>query len=70
MREIAAAFAISIRTVYKWLKRFREEGVACLSNRAGTPSGNPNAYAMGWRALIVKLRSYRMTAFEIAAALE
>ena len=68
-REIASAFGVSVRTIYKWLKRYAQEGVAGLSNRASTPCSNPNAYAMGWRALIEKLRRYRMSALEIADTL-
>lgn len=67
--EIASAFGISVRTVYKWLKRYAREGVAGLSNRASTPLRNPNAYVMGWRQLIRKLRMLRMTALEIAGTL-
>lgn len=68
-REIAAAFGISVRTVFKWLKRCRDEGMSGLSNRSSAPHTNPNAYLMGWRGLITKLRHYRMTALEIAMTL-
>ncbi len=64
--QIATAFGISIRTVYKWLKRFGEEGVIGLSNRPSAPKSNPNAYIMGWCALIEKLRKLRMSVLEIA----
>ena len=67
--EIAAAFGVSIRTVYKWLKRHKEEGVNGLSNRSSAPGNNPNAYIMGWCRLIEKLRKFRMSALEIARTL-
>lgn len=67
--DIAAAFGISVRTVYKWLRRYREEGRDGLTNRPSTPRSFAQAYIEGWRTLIAKLRSYRMTALEIAQVL-
>ena len=37
--EVAAAFAVSIRTMRKRLARFGARGRAALSNRASTPNG-------------------------------
>jgi transposase InsO family protein len=68
--EIAAAFCISVRTVFKWLKRYRDEGLSGLENRSSVPGHHPQAYVMGWRNLITKLRSYRMTALEIGETLD
>ncbi len=36
--EVAAAFGVSLRTVRKWLARFRAGGQAALSNRASAPA--------------------------------
>ncbi|NEY92302.1 helix-turn-helix domain-containing protein, partial [Tabrizicola oligotrophica] len=36
--DVAAAFAVSVRTVRKWLARFRAGGGAALSNRASAPA--------------------------------
>ena len=36
--EVAAAFAVSIRTVRRWLARFRAGGGVALSNRASAPA--------------------------------
>ncbi len=69
-RKIALAFCISVRTVYKWLRRYREDGVSGLFNRPSTPGSSPQAYVMGWRHLIAKLRSCRMTALEIGETLD
>ena len=69
VNAIAEAFAISVRTVYKWLKRYRDQGLSGLTNRPSTPHNNPNAYVAGWHKLIAKLRCYRMTALEIAETL-
>lgn len=68
--DIAAAFGISVRTVYKWLQRFHQEGSRGLVNRPSTPGHSPHAYVLGWKALIIKLRQYRMTALEIAQTLD
>ena len=67
--EIAEGFGISVRTVYKWLKRYRDEGVSGLLNRPSTPRYCPHAYAEGWHNLIANLRSHRMTALEIGEIL-
>ena len=39
--EVAAAFGVSLRTVRKWLARFRAGGQAALSNRASAPAAGP-----------------------------
>jgi transposase InsO family protein len=67
--DIALAFGISVRTVYKWLGRHRQDGSAGLENRSSRPRSNPHAYLAGWYELIAKLRRHRMTALEIAGAL-
>ena len=36
--EVAAAFAVSVRTVRKWLARFRAGGRSALSNHASAPA--------------------------------
>lgn len=36
--EVAAAFGVSLRTVRKWLARFRAGGRAALTNRASAPA--------------------------------
>ena len=35
--DIATAFGIPVRTVFKWSKRFREVGAAGLANRPSKP---------------------------------
>jgi transposase InsO family protein len=67
---VAATFAISTRTVRKWLGRFRSEGAAGLQNRSSAPHLVANKLAAPWVDMIVRLRrDYRMTAEEIAARL-
>lgn len=68
--EVAAAFAVSVRTVRKWLARFRAGGGAALSNRASAPTRVAGRLEAATVALIVHLRrSLRMTGAAIAATL-
>ena len=66
---IAAAFAISVRTVYKWVKRYTDHGLSGLLDRPCTPARCPQAYLAGWDAVITRLRKLRLTAQEISQAL-
>jgi transposase InsO family protein len=66
---VAVAFGISERTVYKWLARFRAEGVAGLSDRQSRAHRRPHALAPAWLALIRLLRQGQLVAEEIAAQL-
>jgi transposase InsO family protein len=68
--EVAAAFAVSLRTVRKWLARFRAGGGAALSNRASAPARVAGRLEAAKLALILHLRrSLRMTGAAIAAKL-
>ncbi len=68
--RVAADFAVSLRTVRKWLARFRAGGSAALANRASAPARKPHRLADATVALAVHLRrSFRMTASAIAARL-
>jgi transposase InsO family protein len=66
---VAIAFGISERTVYKWLARYRAEGVNGLRDRRSTAHHRPHALAPAWLALIRLLRKGRLVASEIAAQL-
>jgi transposase InsO family protein len=65
----AVAFGISERTVYKWLARFRTEGLAGLRDRRSCAHRRPHALAPVWLALIRLLRQGQLVAEEIAARL-
>lgn len=67
--EIAEAFGISARTVYKWLKRYSQDGSAGLMNRSSRPSSNPRAFSAAFDDIIARLRTFRLTALDIAGAL-
>ncbi len=66
---VAAAFAVSVRTVRKWLARYRAEGVPGLEDRSSRARVVANKLAAPWVTMILRLRRYRLTAAEIAARL-
>jgi transposase InsO family protein len=66
---VAEAFGISVRTVYKWLARFRVEGAAGLVDRRSIARCRPHALAPAWLQLIRLLRAGKMVASEIARRL-
>lgn len=68
--EVAHAFAVSVRTVRKWLARFRAGGRAALANRASAPARVARRLSASRVALIAFLRrSLRLTGAAIAATL-
>lgn len=67
--EIAAHFGVSARTVWKWLRRHREEGAPGLENRSSRARRRPHALPAPWTAMIERLRRLRLTALEIAERL-
>ncbi len=67
--QIAVAFGISVRTVFKWLKRYRDQGARGLVSRSSRPGSNPRAFAAGFDNIIARLRTFRLTALDIAGAL-
>lgn len=67
---IAAELGISVRTVFKWLRRYRLGGRAALANAPSAPVRRPRRLAQHRIALALYLRrSYRLTATAIAAKL-
>jgi transposase InsO family protein len=54
--EVAAGFAVSERTVAKWVRRFKEGGVAALDDRSSRPGVSPSQTSAGVVALIRHLR--------------
>jgi len=65
----AAALGISLRTAYKWLARYRDQGVPGLCDRSSRPQRMPTRTPEEWRALILELRAGRMTGRRIATQL-
>jgi transposase InsO family protein len=69
VNAVALAFGVSERTVYKWLARYREEGMAGLQDRRSVAHRRPHALGPAWLALIRLLRHAKLVAAEIAARL-
>jgi transposase InsO family protein len=67
--EAALAAGVSDRTVYRWLRRFREQGEAGLVDRSSAPKRIPRRAAPERVEAIAALRRLRMTAAEIAESL-
>lgn len=68
--QIAEELGVSIRTVYKWLRRFREGGPAALRNRPSAPAEPGAGHPRYWRTVAEHLRrEYRLTGAEIAERL-
>jgi len=69
--ELAAAAAgLSRRSAFKWLRRYRAEGVGGLEDRSSRPRHMPRATPTEWQQLILDLRQTRMTGARIAAQLK
>lgn len=68
--RVAEELRISLRTVYKWLYRYRTEGPAGLQDRSSTPRRKPHQLPKPVVELIALLRrEFRMTARRIAKQL-
>jgi transposase InsO family protein len=67
--EAAEASGVSVRTAYKWLARYRDEGAAGLQDRSSRPRRMPTRTPEEWRTLILELRASRMTGHRIAVQL-
>jgi transposase InsO family protein len=65
----AEAAGVSVRTVSKWLARFRAEGADGLLDRSSAPARVPGRTAEERVELVAALRRLRMTAAEIAETL-
>ncbi|GAA0564388.1 hypothetical protein GCM10008997_10840 [Halomonas salifodinae] len=46
--EVAQAQGVSVRTVYKWVRRFREAGEAGLQDRSSRLSAAPSQQMLQW----------------------
>jgi len=65
----AQAAGVSERTVYRWLKRWRQEGAQGLADRSSRPLRSPTQLPAGKVQAIRALRKLRMTAAQIAEVL-
>jgi len=64
--DIACALGISVRTVYKWRKRYREYGLSGLQDRSSRPLASPAQTPATVEMQVVKLRKQRRTFDRIA----
>ena len=69
LAQAAEAAGVSVRTVSKWLARFRAEGLDGLVDRSSAPELVPSRTAEERVELVAALRRLRMTAAEIAETL-
>jgi len=69
-REVARDFRISVRTVFKWLQRYRNEGPAGLFDRSSAPRHRPRRLALNIVEQILSLRLLKLTALAIATRLK
>ena len=67
--EAAEAAGYSERSAYKWLRRYRDEGVSGLHDRSSAPHRVPRRTSTRRVERIVRLRLKRHTAWEIAQRL-
>jgi transposase InsO family protein len=65
----AAAAGVSERTVWRWLKRWRDEGGAGLLDRSCRPRSSPSQLVAAKVEAIRSLRKLRMTAAQIGEVL-
>ena len=65
----AEAVGVSVRTVSKWLRRYRDEGEQGLMDRCSAPGSVPLRTDEARVAMIAALRRLRMTGVEIAETL-
>ncbi len=67
---LAADFRIDRKTVRKWTKRKREEGLDGLKDRSSRPHRSPTALPPEWKAAVEALRRLRFTQAQIAQVLQ
>ena len=68
LAEVAAGFGVSERTAYKWLARFRAEGLTGFNDRSSRPSSSPRTTHRFRVARVVALRRRKLPGFQIARA--
>jgi len=68
-KEVATSLGVSTRTVYKWIRRFREEGEKGLKDRSSAPHQVPRKISEKYQEYIRCLRQQRLTGRLIAERL-
>ncbi len=67
--EVAQAQGISVRTVYKWVRRYQKEGESGLQNRSSRPRRCPHAVPDEVREQFIERRRQRQAYRQIAQRL-
>jgi len=57
MSELSRRFGVSRKTAYKWLERYREEGVSGLEDQSRRPKSSPHRTSAATEEQVVELRS-------------
>lgn len=63
---VAASVGVSRKTMYKWLRRWREEGAAGLLDRSSKPHRSPGRTSRALERQVVRLREKRWSTPRIA----
>ncbi len=66
-QDVGTAMGVSIRTVYKWRRRYRAEGLAGLLDRSSRPNASPNRTPDAVEAKVIALRKERRIYHRIVA---
>jgi transposase InsO family protein len=69
VHQVAQEFGISVKTVTKWLQRYRNEGERGLSDRSCRPRRSPRATVKELELAVLALRRQRLTLVAIAQQL-
>ena len=70
MPVVAAGIGVSLRTVKKWVARYRAEGAVGLVDRSSRPRRSPRRLGRTKRRQILKLRRQRRSSLYIAQQLQ
>jgi transposase InsO family protein len=65
-KDVAAAMGVSLRTLYKWRRRYREGGPAALQDGSSRPRRSPARTSGAQEAEVVRLRKQKRTYDRIA----
>ncbi len=64
--DVACAMGVSVRTVYKWRRRYHDGGLAALRDRSSEPHRSPARTPAAAEATVVNLRRQKRTYDRIA----
>lgn len=65
-QQVAKSFGVSLRTIQKWLSRYRTEGIEGLKDRSSRPIHSPHRTTEGRLRRVLELRRMGLTAVAVA----